>query len=435
MNKLYVGIDDTDSPEGMCTTYITFVIINKLKDCGFEIEGHPRLIRLNPFARFKTRGNGSVSFKLIINSSDDVEKAKKIILNKVKQLSMMENENTNPGVVFYETGKIRSTNLDERKICTDKEINSLLEKFALRAIMEILTIDEAKKLANDLNLEIHQFKKGRGIIGAMAAIGCPLEDKTFELLAYRLPENYCTSRMINPESVVEMNKKTYPKTFDNLDEGYMAITPHTPCPILYGIRGESPQDVLNAHKLVESLESLEGYLIFETNQHTDMHLKRIDKINKMEKYGCYILRGTVKDKPNVIEGGHVFFKLEDSSGEIECAAYEPTKGFRNLIKLLLPGDNVEIYGGIGSMGTLNIEKIRICELKSLFIEENPLCECGKRMKSAGHDKGFKCPKCGNKIRNGQKIRTKISRDIKKGFYEVPTSARRHLSKQLVRMGH
>ena len=164
-----------------------------------------------------------------------------------------------------------------------------------------------------------------------------------------------------------------------------------------------------------------------------LHLKRIDKINKMEKYGCYILRGTVKNKPNVIEGGHVFFKLEDSSGEIECAAYEPTKGFRNLIKLLLPGDNVEIYGGIGSMGTLNIEKIRIYELKSLFIEENPLCECGKRMKSAGHDKGFKCPKCGNKIRNGQKIRTKIPRDIKKGFYEVPTSARRHLSKQLVRM--
>ena len=52
MNLLYVGIDDTDSPEGMCTTYITFVIINKLKSFGLNIIGYPKLIRLNPFARF-----------------------------------------------------------------------------------------------------------------------------------------------------------------------------------------------------------------------------------------------------------------------------------------------------------------------------------------------------------------------------------------------
>jgi tRNA(Ile2)-agmatinylcytidine synthase len=102
MNELYVGIDDTDSPEGMCTTYITFVIINGLKDFGFEIAGYPRLIRLNPFARFKTRGNGAVSFKLIVDSQSKKDEAKKIILESVKNLSEMDNENTNPGVVFYE---------------------------------------------------------------------------------------------------------------------------------------------------------------------------------------------------------------------------------------------------------------------------------------------------------------------------------------------
>ena len=51
---LHIGIDDTDSPEGMCTTYLVCHIINELKEVGIEIVGFPRLIRLNPFARFKT---------------------------------------------------------------------------------------------------------------------------------------------------------------------------------------------------------------------------------------------------------------------------------------------------------------------------------------------------------------------------------------------
>ena len=104
---LYVGIDDTDSSSGMCTTYITCVIISKLKDCGFNITGFPRLIRLNPFARFKTRGNGATSFILELNSNKEVDEVKKIVLENVKLLSVLEDERTNPGVVFYD-GKITS---------------------------------------------------------------------------------------------------------------------------------------------------------------------------------------------------------------------------------------------------------------------------------------------------------------------------------------
>lgn len=416
MYEIYVGIDDTDSPEGMCTTYISCVIINKLKDFGYNIEGYPKLIRLNPFARFKTRGNGAVTFKLILNSASSIPEVKKIILDVVKELSQMENENTNPGVVFYQ-GKI----------------TEILKSFSMRTIRSIVTIAEAKKLAEEIGAEIHQFKKGRGIIGALAAIGCVLEDSTFELLSYRLPENYGFPRKINEKSVILMNEKTYPKTFDNIDDGYMAIEPHTPCPILYGIRGESPQTVLEAHNMVETYETIEKYCIFETNQHTDMHIQNIDKIEEMEQFGCYKIEGKVREIPRVIEGGHIFFYLVDDSGKVECAAYEPTKGFRNIVKQLRPGDEVVLYGGIGIHETLNIEKIQIKKLKDQFEEKNPLCECGKRMKSAGTGKGFKCSKCGLKVRDGSKILTPISRDLKPGFYEVPPSARRHLSKQLVRM--
>ncbi|MCK9150328.1 tRNA(Ile)(2)-agmatinylcytidine synthase [Methanobacterium alcaliphilum] len=417
MYEIYVGIDDTDSPEGMCTTYISCVIINKLKDFGYNIKGYPKLIRLNPFARFKTRGNGAVTFKLIVNNFSSLPEVKKIILDAVEEFSHIENDNTNPGVIFYHG-----------------EITENLKSFSTKTIQSIVTISEAKKLAEEIGAEIHQFKKGRGIIGALAAIGCLLNDSTFELLSYRVPENYGAPRKINEDSVILMNEKTYPQTFDNIDNGYMAIEPHTPCPILYGIRGESPQAVLEAHNLIEIHEPLEGYCIFETNQHTDMHIQKIDKISEMEQFGCYQIEGSVKDVPHVIEGGHIFFYLEDDSGKIECAAYEPTKGFRNIIKKLRPGDEVVLYGGIGTHQTLNIEKIQIKKLEYQFEEKNPVCECGKRMKSAGSDKGFKCPKCGFKLRDGSKILNPVKRDLKPGSYEVPPSARRHLSKQLVRMG-
>ena len=415
---MYVGIDDTDSKDGMCTTFICSVIIDELKYFGFNIIGYPRLIRLNPFARFRTRGNGGLSFQLNVESEEDIKKVKEIVLKNVEKFSELEDERTNPGVVFYQ-GEI----LDE------------LRSYSMRVIRSIISIEEAEEFANKIGAEFFKFKKGRGIIGALAAIGCPLTDKTYELLAYRLPQNYGKKRQIDHESVFEMNKATYPETFDNLDidNCYIAIEPHTPCPILYGIRGESPDVVLNAGKLVKVYEEIASARVFETNQHTDMHLVKAHKISDMEKLKCYIVEGTVKDFPYTMEGGHVIFTLEDASGEIPCAAYEPTKEFRDIARKLAPDDKLKVYGGIGEKGTLNIEKFEILELANVYETKNPLCKCGKRMKSAGSGKGYKCPKCGAKLRNGAKNIVKVERNIEKGFYEVPPSARRHLSKPLVRM--
>lgn len=413
---LYVGIDDTDSQEGMCTTYITCVIIRELKDCGFKIQGYPRLIRLNPFARFKTRGNGALAFKLLVDSNEDVEKAKKIILKEVEALSELGEERTNPGVVFY-SGRITPE----------------MEAYSIRTIQNIVSIKEAEELANHIGAELFKFKKGRGIIGALAAIGCPLPDHTYECLAYRTPENRGTERQIDYESVREMNRQTYPETFDNVDDGYTAIEPHTPCPVLYGIRGESPEAVSKAHDIVEVGETIESYCIFKSNQHTDMHLQFINEISEMEQFKCYIFEAEVSQNPHVIEGGHIIFTAADGYGEIECAAYEPTKTFRDVVRKLAQGDKLRIYGGIGEKGTLNVEKFEILELAPTYKTLNPLCKCGKRMKSAGAGKGYKCPKCGEKLREAEKKKIPVPRDIEKGFYEVPPSARRHLSKPIVRI--
>lgn len=417
-NILYVGIDDTDSSEGMCTTYIGAVIMDELKHYGFDVEHHPHLIRLNPFAPFKTRGNGAISFKINFKSEKEKSKIKKLILNDVKNLSELKHENTNPGVVFY-----------------DGMITPELKSFALNTVHNIVDIKDAQMLAEKIKAEYYKFKNGRGIIGALAAIAYPLDDdKTYELLAYRCPENYNKKRKINYKSVIQMNNETYPETFDNLDEeeDYIAIEPHTPCPVLYGIRGETPEAVIQAHKIVKTYEPIERVTVYVTNQHTDQHLIAAENVAQMDKYKCYVVQGLVGNSPNIIKGGHVIFSLKDASGSIDCAAYEPTKKFRDVVKELKENDLVKVYGGIGTKGSLNLEKFQILNLAKIHEIRNPICKCGTRMKSAGKNKGFKCVKCGFKLKNGNKEYIEVKRNISKGFYEVSASARRHLSKPLVR---
>ena len=340
MDYFYIGIDDTDSPDGMCTTFLASTILNEFRNNNIEIIGHPRLIRLNPFARFKTRGNGGVSFKLSLDQ--DIDLAKEIVLKYVSELSMFDCDNTNPGVVFYQ-GEITGEMID----------------YAFRAIYSIITIEEAEEFANhigaeihkfkkgrDIGAEIHKFKKGRGIIGSIAAISCPLEDYTYELLAYRHPSRYGTKRNIDYDSVVKMDKETYPETFENIDGKYLAIEPKTPCPVLYGIRSNSPEVLETARDIVIPNEEIVDSCIFKTNQHTDMHIQNANSIDELKQYSCYRIRGFVKDKPHIIEGGHMFFTLYDKTGEIECGAYEPTKNFRKVVARLRAGDEIELYGSI-----------------------------------------------------------------------------------------
>ena len=344
--------------------------------------------------------------------------AKEIVLDEVSSLSMFDCDNTNPGVIFY-----------------DGEITREMKDYAFRAIYSFITIEEAEEFGKSVGCEIHKFKKGRGIIGSIAAISLPLKDYTYELLAYRIPENYGTPRQIDYDSVYEMDRKTFPDTFENIDydENYIAIEPKTPCPVLYGIRSNSVDALAEAQNIVRVFEPIEDSCIFLTNQHTDMHIQKADSISQMKQYGCYEITASVKDAPHIIDGGHMFFTVFDESGEIECGAYEPTKDFRKTVSHLREGDVIRLFGGIGEQKTFNIEKFQVIELNDVEYR-NPVCECGKRMTSAGKNKGFKCKKCGNRIESSEKVPVKIARFLENSkFYETPVSARRHLSKPVCRM--
>jgi len=52
---LHIGIDDTDSIKGGCTTWLATEIIAELSE--FDLIGPPRLVRLNPNVPWKTRGS------------------------------------------------------------------------------------------------------------------------------------------------------------------------------------------------------------------------------------------------------------------------------------------------------------------------------------------------------------------------------------------
>ncbi len=434
---IWIGIDDTDSITGGCTTYLACALIKKLTNERYNIIGYPRLVRLNPNIPWKTRGNGAISLQVgkgdgfrkkigEINgkkifcyqnkSSENYDeiKIKEIVEQTVDYYSRIEDENTNSGFALL----------------TKKPNSSIYEK----AVMGIVQLENTKKLLESVEADYKGYKNCRGLIGATASVAwSPKKDKTYELIAYRKEEKWGKKRFVDSDSTKKMDKQCH-STFDNYDyeNEHNRLVPNSPCPVLFGIRGTDEEELLNAKSMVKS-EEIESWLIFETNQGTDDHLQK-KTINKIQPYQSIITEGIVIKAPYTIKGGHVIFSIKDSTGKIDCAAYEPTKQFRDIIRKLNLGDKVEVYGGIREKPlTINLEKINIKYLeKQVEKVENPVCpNCGKHMKSKGTNQGYKCKKCGTK--SDKPIVRQIQRTIKTGLYEVPVCARRHLSKPLKRI--
>jgi tRNA(Ile2)-agmatinylcytidine synthase len=142
----------------------------------------------------------------------------------------------------------------------------------------------------------------------------------------------------------------------------------------------------------------------------------------------------------MIEGGHAIFSIKDDSSSVDCAAYEPTGEFRDIVMKLRTDDEVLAFAGVrpasSSHGlTLNLEGLEVLEVSKQVESSNPICvKCGKRMKSAGSEKGFKCVKCGFKNRDATKIDRVVKRDLRKGLYLPPPRAQRHLTRPFARNG-
>ena len=74
---MWIGIDDTDSRDGGCTTFICFEFVCRLYEKGYCLTGYPRLVRLNPQVPWKTRGNGSVAVDIAKNGKEKISFARR----------------------------------------------------------------------------------------------------------------------------------------------------------------------------------------------------------------------------------------------------------------------------------------------------------------------------------------------------------------------
>lgn len=408
---MIVGLDDTDSRDkGMCTTYLATLISEELSNYYTVTDRF--LFRLNPNVPFKTRGNACLSIH--IEGATDPGRVWDIAEKKIEENAVFEDTNTNPGLALY----------------PEDEVPSELKDYTLSAVKDVLEVQDARDIADKYGIRTQGWENSRGVIGAVAAIGAQLalDDETQELLTYRDEQYWKTPREVSYESFFRADEETT-YTWDTVDHntGSVVSIPNTDGPVVYGVRG-TLEGVLKANQYIEA-GNISHATIFRTNQGTDMHLIDAD-ISDFKEWRSYRTTGTVTDAPEMKEGGHAFFELEDETGCTVCAAFEPTKRFRHKVTNLREGDVITVCGGYKN-GTLNIEKFKVETLNRTKLV-NPTCpDCGNSMSSAGRNQGYRCRDCSNKV--SSKVEKTVERNLNEGsWYEVPPGSRRHLSKPLVR---
>jgi tRNA(Ile2)-agmatinylcytidine synthase len=414
---LHIGIDDTDSPKGMCTTFLCYEIVKFLEKQEIQFMDFPYLIRFNPNIPWKTRGNGAV--RLTIRTKHP-KKIKNKIIQFVENYSDIKN-GANPGLVFFQ----------------NKQIPLTFQKFSKLALWKLIGRKEAKRFVSENNIESFYLGNGQGLVGAISAIGYEFSDHTFELLSYRKKSQFGKKRHIDLNSIKEM-QSTIPETFSSYDNDNkrVLITPHGPDPVFYGIRGETAKSVVKASTIVNVDEKLDGYMVFKSNQGTGDHLKNELQVNDLKPYTSGFLVGDICSKPVIQKGGHVFFSIQVKGRKVRCAVYKPTK-ITQVASALIVGDKIKIGGGVRKASknygrVINVEFLDVLQLGKHNVSVNPTCrKCNKRMKSKGTKQGFECIKCGH--RAFSKVILELPRKIECRLYIPSVSAHRHLTRPYQRI--
>lgn len=381
---MLVALDDTDGPNGGCTTYLAGEILDRL---GHDHQaGRPRLVRLRPENPYKTRGNAGIALPLddaldprdVLEAVMDVVRAHaRIAEGKGAGVAVFE---TRPEPAWYERG--------------------VREQIPLAAAQDALAQVPTATLGN-----------GRGLVGALCAAAWDPDERahTFTRIAYRAPERWGTPRRVDPSSVKAASDVE--ATFDCWDPHaeHPVMVPRTPCPVLYGLRATNPEALPEAARPLET-EPVARSTTFVTNQATDDHLhpERIEPV-------------TVTETPTTLEGGHVRVPAETEDGRaIDLMAFEPTGRLRHGVLTLEPGDRVV---GLGTVepDQINLEKALIVPGPRRVATRCP--SCGGRMRSTGREGPRRCPRCGT--RQATETRTPDPT-----WVEADASARRHLARPL-----
>jgi tRNA(Ile2)-agmatinylcytidine synthase len=432
----------------MCTTYVGTRVSNRLQEAGFPVHRH-LLVRCNPAIEHKTRGNAAVALHVDADASEILAIAAEVVENCAET----PDPATNPGIVVTpETSRGSSRDPAESFDAPDA-----VASFSRQAVRDRLTIEYARGLIEDSGYASRAWGNGRGRIGALAAVGAwtAFDAWTVEHIAYREPGRWGSDRRVDEARVRGAAERAYPAVWDTVDRAAEepVCVPHTPGPVLFGIRGETAgavesvaDEILDGTRAgptggEDGTEPAISRRTFLTNQGTDAHL-RDGVIGDVRDGRAYRVDGTVVEAPETHAGGHVHLAVgavpagatpaaDDAGPTLPCVAFEPTKRFRERVRSLRVGDRVTVCGEVGE-GTCKLEKFALRDAVTTE-RVTPTCpDCDRRMESAGAGQGYRCRDC-DRSREGL-VERSIDRSLEPGWYEVPPLARRHVAKPLVRGG-
>lgn len=297
------------------------------------------------------------------------------------------------------------------------------------AVRRVISLEEVASWLRGTEAVCRSAPSGVGQVGAAAALAWPGRRCTWEAIAYRTPDRWGSPRYIDTASVLATARR-HPSLFQCFDARTrrLLIAPHTNCPILFGLRSTDPAHALTALAEVRS-EPVERWMLFRTNQGTGDHVRRPWPMPP-EPYTTGTLVGRVERPPVPSRGGHLFFKLNAGRGStVPCVVFEPTKTLPRIVRSLLPGDRVRLWGGSQDDPLFRVEGVELLGWgPRLQPSGNPACpECRTRMGSLGRGRGFRCGRCHRRAPPERRGSERIPPTLPLGEYHPTPSARRHLS--------
>ena len=265
---LRIGLDDTDAPGGLCTTWLGAVLAGRLEAAGVPVRER-RLVRLNPNAPFRTRGNAAIA----LLAEGDPSLAFELACAAVEEFAPLDAPMTNPGVVV-----------------ADRPLPLACYR---RAVTDLCTVGDTVDVLDAAGVRYRGYGNGRGLIGAAAAVAAEFPDRTYELLAYREPSRWGPPREVDAESLFRAEAATFPRTWDSVDRCRTArssASPTRPTRSSSGFAARVPNGSRGRARSSRS-EPVAIETCWTTNQGTDAHLVR---------GRC----GTLRDGRSYAVGGH-----------------------------------------------------------------------------------------------------------------------------------
>lgn len=429
---MWIAIDDTDSAAGGCTSYTLTEVVRAAAADGLDLIGEPRLVRLNPNVPTKTRGNAALA--ACFGHGQGVRRRQGAIEGRTLWAYDRGRPPTAPEFRAFvdhaweavlRTSQVGTPGTDPALVAARTRLPSTVYS---EAVCRWVPVDRVVRTLRSAGALTRHGDDPGGLVGAAAAIAWPGRRATWELVAYRPADRWGSQRRVDPETVKAAQRR-FPQLFlcHDARTRRLMVAPHTPCPILFGLRSRGRDGLAAAARSIAA-EPSSRWVIFRTNQGTGDHL-RPRRIGELRPYDAARLAGEVVGDPRPHRGGHVSWTLRDDNGAvIECWAFEPTKTLPKVAARLRAGDRVEVWGGRGADPPFRVEGIDWrARPAAAGRRRPPRCErCGRRARSIGRGRGYRCPACRARFppERGEPAEGAVAW---LGVHHPTPSARRHLA--------